>query len=133
MRSRSLFFLLFTVLIIAFPGCSDKVKVRGKITFSDDQSPLTIGQVRFQSTTMQARGVLKSDGSYALGTVSEKDGIPKGTYTVAIVDAHDLIVPPSSGGALPMPVMKPLIAPFEETVVVDGKQKVFNFVVDRAE
>ena len=124
--------MLFTVLILASMGCSDKVKVRGKITFSDDQSPLTVGQVRFQTDTLQARGILKPDGTYALGTLSEKDGVPKGTYTVAIVDAHELIAPASTGGLPAMPVIRPLIAPFKETVVVDGKQKVFDFVVDRA-
>lgn len=132
MRSKSLLFLLFTALFLAASGCSDKVAVRGKVTFSDDQSPLTVGQVRFQSGTLQARGTLKSDGTYVLGTLSEKDGIPKGKYTVTIADAIELMTAESRTGAPAIPVMRPLIVTFEKTVDVDGKQKVFDFVVDRA-
>ena len=133
MRSKSLFFILFAVLVLAATGCGNKVTVRGKVTFSDDQSPLTVGQVRFQSGTLQARGTLKADGTYVLGTVSEKDGIPKGTYNVTIADAVDVVVPEAKGNSLPIPVMRPLIVPFDKKdVVVDGKQKVFDFEVDRA-
>lgn len=132
MRSKSLFCLLLTVLVLAAIGCGDKVAVRGKVTFSDDHSPLTVGQIRFQSGTVQARGTLKSDGTYVLGTVKEKDGVPKGTYNVTIVDAMELVAKETKGGAPAIPVITPLIDPFEKKdVVVDGKQKTFDFEVER--
>ena len=137
--------LLLSTLVIATLGCSDKVPMRGKVTFSDDQSPLTTGQVLFQSDTVLARGDLKQDGTYVLGTEKLNDGIPKGTYTVTISDTMVMTTPdgqPLSGppGILPVPTagggagvaMRQLIAPFEpKTVVVDGKQKEYNIVVDR--
>jgi len=129
MYTRLPFFLLYTVLVLTTIGCSDKVIIRGKVTFSDDQSPLTVGQVVFQTDTLQARGTLKPDGTYILGTLSEKDGIPKGTYNVTITNAMENVTDPSR----PMvPVLRSLIVPMKErTVVVDGKQKVYDIVVDR--
>ena len=129
MYTRLPFFLLYTVLVLTTIGCSDKVIIRGKVTFSDDQSPLTVGQVVFQNDTLQARGTLKPDGTYILGTLSEKDGIPKGTYKVTITNAMENVTDPSR----PMvPVLRSLIVPLKDmTVVVDGKQKVYDIVVDR--
>lgn len=129
MCKRSAFLLLVTVLVLAITGCSNKVTVRGKVTFSDDQSPLTAGQVVFQNDTLQARGPLKPDGTFILGTISEKDGIPKGTYQVTITNAMESITDPSR----PMvPVLRPLIVPLKDrTIVVDGKQKAYDIVVDR--
>ena len=134
MRTRSLFFLIFTVLIVMSLGCGNNVKIRGKVTFSDDQSPLTVGQVTFRNDTILARGTLKPDGTYVLGTLKEKDGIPKGTYNVTIADAHELILQESQNKkSLPTPVMRQLIVPPKDlTFVVDGKQKVFNIEVERA-
>ena len=131
MRSKSLFFLLLTVLVLAATGCNDKVTVRGKVTLSDDQSPLTVGTVVFQTNTFQARATLNPDGTYLMGTLSDKDGIPKGTYQVTINGA----VEPVGGDASKfiVPKMQPLIVPLKDmTVVVDGKQKEYDIVVDRA-
>ena len=141
MYARVFTFLLISVSVIATIGCSDKVPLRGKVTFSDDQSPLTVGEVTFQSDTVLARGNLTQDGTYVLGTEKLADGIPKGTYTVTIAytmamigsDGKPMTGPPPAmgpgGGGF---AMRQLIAPFEpKTVVVDGKQKEYNLVVDR--
>ena len=135
-------FLLLSVLVIATTGCSDKVPMRGKVTFSDDQSPLTAGTVTFQSDTVLSRGDLKPDGTYVLGTEKLTDGIPKGTYQVTISDTMRMFTPDGELMTGPPPamgvgggggyVMRQLIAPMEpKTVVVDGKQREYNIVVDR--
>ena len=134
MYTRTLFFLLLAALMLTAVGCSDKVQMRGKVTFSDDNSPLTSGQVSFQSDTVLARGYLKPDGTYILGTDTEKDGLPKGTYRVSIDYVIETVPAPPSSSPMPLaPTTRPLIAPMEpKTVVVDGKTKVYDIVVDRA-
>ena len=132
MNARTLTFLFLTVLMITAMGCGDKVSMRGKVTFSDDQSPLTVGQLSFVSDKVLARGYLQPDGTYVLGTEKQNDGLPKGTYRVSVDYALEAV----SGSKGPMGIssttMRPLIAPMEpQTVIVDGKTKVYNIVVDR--
>jgi len=128
MHTRKLFFVFLLVLMITAISCSDKVPLRGKVTFSDDQAPLTAGQVSFQSDTVLARGYLNPDGTYVLGTEKETDGLPKGTYRVSI----DYAMENTSKDPMAPVSMRPLIAPMEpKTVVVDGKTKVYDIVVDR--
>lgn len=132
MMTRMLVSLLMTALILIAAGCGDKVAMHGKVTFSDDQSPLTVGQVSFQSDTILARGYVKSDGTYILGTDKEKDGLPKGTYRVSVDYAVEAISGPPGPMGISSTTMRPLIAPMEpKTVVVDGKTKAYNIVVDR--
>ena len=64
-------------------GCGSKVSVSGKVAF-DDGSPLTTGEVRFETANFVSSGKIQSDGTYRLGTTSDKDGIPKGTYGVTV-------------------------------------------------
>ena len=142
MDARVFVFLLLFVPVITTIGCSDKVPMRGKVTFSDDQSPLTAGTVMFQSDTILARGDLKPDGTYIMGTEKLTDGIPKGTYRVSIENTMRMFTPDGvlitgpppavgagGGGGV---VMRSLIAPLEpKTVVVDGKQREYNIVVER--
>ena len=131
MNRRTLFFLFLATLMVSVVGCGDKVPMRGKVTFSDDQTPLTVGQVSFQSDTFLARGYLKPDGTYVLGTDTEKDGLPKGTYRVSVDYAIESISSDPSNPMAPT-MMRQLIAPMEpKTVVVDGKTKVYDIVVDR--
>jgi len=132
MQTRTLFFLFLAVMMLATIGCGDKVPMRGKVTFSDDGSPLTAGQVTFSSDTTLARGYLKPDGTYILGTNTEKDGLPKGTYRVSIDYAEEAIPGPPNAMGLSSSTMRSLIGPMEpKTVVVDGKTKVYDIVVDR--
>ncbi|MDR1483882.1 MAG: hypothetical protein LBT09_03565 [Planctomycetaceae bacterium] len=83
----TIFFLTLTVLLI-FAGCnSGKVKLGGKVTFTDG-TPLGVGEVYFQTPTYEARGTLKPDGTYVVGSISDKDGLPKGKYNVYIFGAQ---------------------------------------------
>ena len=72
---------ILIVLLIAV-GCSDKVPLRGTITFSDDDSPLPTGTVFFVTPTFQAQGAIREDGSYIVGSERLTDGLPPGTYRI---------------------------------------------------
>jgi hypothetical protein len=78
--------LVMVAVIVCAAGCSEKVKVTGKVTFPDG-SPLTVGKVTFETATFAATGILKEDGTYVLGSVSERDGIPPGLYRVYVAGA----------------------------------------------
>jgi len=84
-RFQYLLFLLLSCLFL-FTGCSDKVQVKGKVTLSDG-NPVGIGHVVFDKGDFAARGEIKSDGSYTMGSLKATDGLPKGEYTVYITGA----------------------------------------------
>jgi hypothetical protein len=81
------FFLIFLFSFFMILGCSHNVKTTGKVTFSDDGTPLTEGTVVFETAGYLARGRLNQDGTYHLGSFSERDGLPTGTYNVYITGA----------------------------------------------
>jgi len=84
--------LLFAFTGIA--GCgSGFVPLRGKVTFSDDGSPLTTGFVYFDNGTEVARGKVNADGTYTVGTMSKTDGLAPGLYKVYV----QAIAPDPSG------------------------------------
>ena len=90
--------LFCCVLITA--GCGRNVKVTGKVSFPDGE-PLSTGQVVFENGKISAMGKLSADGSYTLGTETEKNGIPPGKYRVYITGAvtyGDVPVPVSTPG-----------------------------------
>lgn len=129
----SVFALLFC---LALSGCGNRIQLQGKVTFSDDGSPLTRGMVLFDDGQLVARGPIGADGSYAVGVERENDGIPPGTYRVSIVDAAEEI--PSGSDYVP-PSYKKLIDDkyfladtSELSVTVDASTKRFDIVVDRA-
>jgi len=69
-----------------FAGCSNNVQVKGKVTLTDD-TPVALGQVVFEKEAFSARGEIKPDGSYTMGSLKATDGLPKGEYTVYITGA----------------------------------------------
>lgn len=126
-----------TVLAVALlfaAGCGDKVHLGGKVTYSDDGSPLGVGTVCFETDSYLARGTLKADGTYVTGSLSEKDGIPPGTYRVYVAGAMREIGVDKSG----MPLNEPLIdekfasgASSGLVMTVDASTKKYDFQVDR--
>ena len=70
-------YVLFLALLLT--GCGDKEKLSGKVVFSDGQ-PLTTGTIYFTNDHFTARAHLRTDGIYDVGSLSEKDGLPAGTY-----------------------------------------------------
>ena len=79
--------MTLSLVMILFFGCSNQVRVTGKVTF-EDGTPLTEGKVVFdKDASFQAVGQIQDDGSYILGSYQLADGIPRGTYKVYITGA----------------------------------------------
>ena len=114
--NRSILNLVIVAVTCCAVGCSENVKVSGKVTFPDG-SPLTVGKVTFETPTFSVSGMLKSDGTYALGTLSEGDGIPPGQYKVFVAGAMQQTgganagVPRAGAGGQAMPMFLPAVAP----------------------
>ena len=140
------------ILLCGMTGCGSNVKFGGRVTFSDDDSPLTTGMVCFESNSFLARGPLDPDGCYDLGSLTLNDGIPKGEYRVYISGADaveeatvthvpgqaEYVTSSSVRGAMAGQIFTPLIDPkFTRgktsglTVTIDGSSKKFDFQVDR--
>jgi len=71
-------------MVVAMPlfiGCSDVIKVRGKVTYTDG-TPVTHGCVTFECDREVALGMLDQSGNYRLGRFKDGDGIKPGHYSV---------------------------------------------------
>jgi len=139
MMIRKLLILFVLVGILSVFGCSGKKPLKGKITFSDDDSPLPVGAVFFETPTYSAGGNIEKDGTYVVGSDALKDGLPKGTYAVVIRGAEDITIIHPPGGGMPMERRTPLIDRKYQnpdtsglSFTVDGKTRKFDFQVDRA-
>lgn len=141
------------LLLCGIVGCGSNTKFGGRVTYSDNDAPLTTGLVCFESNSFLARGELNKDGYYDLGSLNLNDGIPKGEYRVYISGAdsvEEVEMKQVSGQADYVTSMgdmsgtmggrrfTPLIAPkFADgktsglTVTIDGTSKKFDFQVDR--
>ena len=127
LHRKTLTTILLLLLVFGFVGCSRHPSLSGKVTFSDDGSPLTVGTVVFLSDTYTARGRLTSDGSFTVRSDTYR-GIPPGTYRVYIEDAirfdeHGRNVPLIDGK-----YFRPETSGL--TITVDGSQT-FDIVVER--
>ena len=134
-RKLLLPFVLLGLIFIT--GCSDKVHIGGKVTFSDDNSPVTFGTVEFSTPSFRTEGQIKSDGTYVIGTDTLTDGISKGTYGITVrVDEVTMIDQPDGSQT---PSTRSLIDSKYHSVetsgltfTVDGKTRKFDIPVDRA-
>ncbi|MDR0390765.1 MAG: carboxypeptidase-like regulatory domain-containing protein [Planctomycetaceae bacterium] len=107
MRFTMMLISVLFLLVLAV-GCSGNMKVSGKVTFSDG-TPLTSGEVRFESSGFLASGKIQSDGNYTIGTIYESDGIPNGSYRVSIYALEYPDIPPDTDPA-DAPSPKSLVA-----------------------
>lgn len=80
--------ILFSLICLSFLGCGDKVGLKGKVVFSDDGAPLTVGTVCFSTPTFQAKGDIDAQGNFTMGSIAEADGLPPGKYQVSIIGAE---------------------------------------------
>jgi hypothetical protein len=81
------------LLLLGAAGCGRGLySVRGKVTYPDG-TPLTAGMVVFEcqgtANAVTARGELRGDGSFELGTQSPGDGAPPGKYRVLVAPKYD--------------------------------------------
>jgi len=147
-----------TLLLCCAFGCSSNVQFGGKVTFSDDDSPVAKGTVIFEKEGYMARGSLDEQGVYKLGAEKIDGGLEKGEYKVYIsgaVEAQTLELERDEEGNLTQRVVMPDVVPKGAqilgdkmlvptvdpsfcdakttplTVSVDGKTKKFDFKVDR--
>ena len=85
---KRLFFPFSLVLLfLVLAGCGKNIRLYGTVTFSDDDTPLPMGVVCFEQGNYSARGIIKPDGSYVVGSLSSNDGLLPGTYQVHITGA----------------------------------------------
>lgn len=128
------FCLVGCLLLVLVTGCSKMQPLSGKVTFRDNNEPLTQGTVIFQTDTYQARGSLDEEGNYSISSVKEGDGIPKGIYSVfiegtTVTAGKDKKGMPRKEGNLVDPKFNGTESGLKCTI--DGKNKVFDFKVDR--
>ena len=83
------YFIYVLFLTLLLTGCSDKEKLSGRVVFPDGQ-PLTMGTIYFTNSNYTARAHLRADGTYDVGSLSDKDGLPAGTYKVHISGAVEM-------------------------------------------
>lgn len=126
--------ILLSVFILS--GCSKGfVPMSGRVTYSDDGSPLEAGTVCFATSSIQANGTIQKDGRYVLGSLAKSDGLPKGTYRVFIGNAYLEKNESRDGFSVPILLIDSKYTDPETSsleIVVDGSQQTFDFVVDRA-
>lgn len=128
---------IFLFLLILC-GCSGKQPLGGRVTFSDDNTPITKGVVFFSTPTFYAQGAIKPDGSYTVGTDRMSDGLPKGEYAVYIAGTEMIEFGKNKQGH-PVEKRTRLIDPKYEkpetsglTFLADGKNRKFDISVERA-
>jgi hypothetical protein len=121
-----------------FTACgSGLCSLRGKVTFSDDGTPLSCGTVLFENESTRSKGKVNTDGTYIVGTLSNTDGIPPGTYKVSVIETYKPVENAGSGN-MDVPQSESLIdAKYADAstsgliITVDSKTKVFDIHVDR--
>ena len=85
MYTKTYCLIIVAVLLLAvvpFAGCSKNVPLKGTVVFSDDGSPITDGVICFTDGKNTARGNIEADGSFEMGFVGMRDGLPPGQYKV---------------------------------------------------
>ena len=108
-------FVLFSTLsfgLLACLGCggSGFNKIKGKVSFADG-SPLTVGKIVAESPEhrVTATGYIKPDGTFEMGTATSNDGVPPGTWQIAIVGAVEQPIVYADRPNLNLGKVKPLI------------------------
>jgi len=81
-------FVFVPLFIILLTGCSQNVKVSGKVVF-DDGAPLETGVVVCSDGKAEYLGRIGAGGTYSMGVLKDGTGIPKGTYAVCIRGAEE--------------------------------------------
>ena len=114
--------ILFVAAALSVTGCGTNVSMYGKVTF-EDGTPLDMGMVVVENQQVMARGEIQSDGSYVIGSVAKKDGLPPGQYTVYITGAAKQIGNKPNGDALrELLVEKKFTMPDQSKLSIDIKK-----------
>jgi len=111
--------------MLAISGCGSNTVVTGRVTF-EDGAPLTVGEVILDDGRSMGRGTIKPDGSFIIGFRTARDGIPAGTYRVAIYNSD-------TGGPGNWAVSPKYVDPQKSGIVFEvkpGKRNILNFQVE---
>ena len=134
MMKKIFYYLPFVLLLIFTAGCGNNCTVSGKVTFSDG-TPMSTGEVVFETAAIASRGRIQKDGSYTIST-GEQKGVPKGTYNVSIGGFSPTVEANPAGGvpritAPVIPVAKKFLSPGTSglTCEVKGSMK-YNITVE---
>jgi len=120
----------FIMVLALIVGCGDSnVGLNGKVTFSDDGSPLTKGSVTFLKDGKIAYGGLNENGTYVVGFLKATDGLPPGRYEVYVSGAEIV----HEDGTRELLIDRKYENPETSGLVLDvtAATKEFNFHVDR--
>ena len=125
------------LLLLIGSGCTKTTlqPVEGKITYKDGSAMVGGGQITFDpldpNNKTGARGNIRDDGSFRMGTYADADGVTEGKYRVAIVP------PPIRNPNNPPPGWPPLDRKYMshassglEFNVVSGRNT-YNVVVEK--
>ena len=127
--------ILLTLLLLIVAGCGGgKVGLSGKVVYSDDKSPVPMGVVCLETEKFLARGNIKPDGTFDVGSISEKDGLPPGTYRVYVSDARRIVGQDKDGSDIYEQLIDPkytAAATSGLTINITSSTKNFEIVVDR--
>jgi len=72
---------IYLIFLCYFVGCSQGTLITGTVRY-EDGTPITHGNVVFDSAKESFVGEITSDGKYATGRLKQNQGIPDGVYTV---------------------------------------------------
>lgn len=86
--------LLFLTFCVGCGGTN--VQISGKVTYPDGE-PMPGGTICFDNGTTSAIGHIQGDGTYTLGSLKPRDGIPKGMYAVYFMGTKSPGTDPKSG------------------------------------
>jgi hypothetical protein len=122
-------------LLLFVAGCgSSKYAIEGKVVYQDGKALEGGGQIVFEPldrSANSARGTIKEDGSFRMGTADEADGVAPGQYRVAVIPK------PLRNPNRPPPGWPPLDKKYMSHATsglqcdVTGDNKACNFVVQK--
>ncbi len=145
MKNNVLICFIISWVLLAFVGCGRNCPVRGKVTFSDNGSPLTQGTIVFDNGKENGRAEINPDGSFVAGLQKPGNGLTKGTWNVSILGAETrveakAVKQPLGGLSIPMTPESIILLIDEKykrpetsglSVTVDGSVSEFELKVDR--
>ena len=134
MRLFSCFCVLTLMALVV--GCgSGNMPLKGKVTFSDDGSPLTEGTVVCQKDGKIYRGIIEEDGTYTITDIEKAGtGLPPGKYQVTLTAQKATLVDDVYGHyeyeqLIDLKYQSPETSGL--SVEIPAEKNTYNIVVDR--
>jgi hypothetical protein len=131
--SLLLYLAVAVCLLVPLSGCGKNVPLSGRVVFSDTNEPLEHGYVSFVQPSFIAKGVIGRDGRYVVGSYKDRDGLPSGTYKVAVYCSKPNPNPKNKGEDIVL--IDPKFTDPEHSglvVEIDASTKTYDIKVDRA-